>query len=584
MSDIIASARSMTTVADGQYVAIGMPKAALTPATLTAMVGMSRGWGNGLSVSSSVTNAIANLRAVDPLDPNYTVAQNAADELEAQRNKLTAGGPAAFMQKFNAARAHIADANEIDVTTTFLGSTSFENFGSGVKDMNSLATRGLDNSIGDLSQASAVMEKAGGMFDMKNMATFGTAGGFAEKLKSAKLGNATGVNEALTKAGVDINDLSNPAFQDSIKKTMSGITDPKAIKDVSEQFNVNPFAGLPAYQGTDSSLETNAASNLLGGGGTAPSTTGSSGLTVTGSSGPSTAFGANQIEGQEGTGVAGLKGTPFDPGTFNTNWLTGKLGSVGAAAAIGADIAPSTTHGGTGIQNLGAFTDMKNLVDPSQLTGLNTDLAGMGTKFNDLGAKFKDSAAAKDMLSNIQKPGATNFTGAYSSLGGLMGEFSADFGSITGKDLTGSLPKVSDFTMAVSGDSTTDAIAGGAINSSTITALRGKITNSGSLFATAGIDIDTPPTVGLGTLMGAATSLHKIGADGSGAAAMAPLANMMTNDVFGDSIKVALAEGKNNKLMAANGIMPPVYNPFEGLPSSSENNSSADAARLLGGS
>ena len=88
MSDIIASARSMTTVADGQYVAIGMPKAALTPATLTAMVGMSRGWGNGLSVSSSVTNAIANLRAVDPLDPNYTNAQDAADELEAQRNKL----------------------------------------------------------------------------------------------------------------------------------------------------------------------------------------------------------------------------------------------------------------------------------------------------------------------------------------------------------------------------------------------------------------------------------------------------------------------------------------------------------------
>lgn len=584
MSDIIASARSMTTVADGQYVAIGMPKASLTPATLTAMAGMSRGWGNGLDVNPNVTSSISSLANVYLTNPGLGASANAAaSSLSTLNTKLMAGGPAAFMQKFNAARAHIADANEIDVTTTFLGSTSFENFGSGIKDMNSLATRGLDNSIGDLSQASAVMEKAGGMFDMKNMSTFGTSGGFAEKLKSVKLGNATGVNEALTKAGVDINDLGNPAYQDSIKKALSGITDPKAIKDVSEQFNVNPFAGLPAYQGTDSSLETNAASNLLGGGGTAPSTTGSSGLTVTGSSGPSTAFGANQIEGQEGTGVAGLKGTPFDPGTFNTNWLTGKLGSVGAAA-IGSDIAPSTTHGGTGIQNLGEFTDMKKLVDPNQLTGLNTDLTGMGTKFKDLGAKFKDSAAAKDMLSNIQKPGATNFTGAYSSLGGLMGEFSADFGSITGKDLTGSLPTVNDFTMAVSGGAEIDAIAGGAINSSTISALQTKINNSTSLFATAGIDIDTTPTVGLGTLMSAATSLHKIGADGSGAAAMAPLANMMTNDVFGDSIKVALAEGKNNKLMAANGIMPPVYNPFEGLPSSSENNSSADAARLLGGS
>lgn len=597
MSDIIASARSMTTVADGQYVAIGFPKASLTPATLTAMVGMNRGWGNGLDVAPNVTSSITTLANVYLTNPGLgNVANAAASSLTTLNTKLMAGGPAAFMQKFNAARAHIADANEIDVTTTFIGSTNFSNFGSGVKDMNSLATRGLDNSIGDLSQAGAVMEKAGGLFDMKNMSTFGTDAGFIEKLKSAKLGNATGVNEALTKAGVDVNDLSNPAYQDSIKKALSGVTDPKAIKDVSEQFNVNPFAGLPAYQGTDSSLQTNAASNLLGGsaggstggglnvtGATTFGAPASSSRTTSGYSSAPTSFGANQIEGQEGTGVAGLKGTPFDPGTFNTNWLTGKLGSVGAAA-IGSDIAPSTTHGGTGIQNLGEFTNMNKLVDPTQLSGLNTDLAGMGSKFKDLGAKFKDSAAAKDMLTNIQKPGATNFTGAYSSLGGLMGEFGGDFNSITGKDLTGSLPTVNDFTMAVSGGDEVDAIAGGAINSTTIAALQSKINNSNSLFATAGIDIDTPPTVGLSTLMSAATSLHKIGADGSGAAAMAPLQNMMTNDVFGDSIKVALAEGKNNKLMAANGITPPVYNPFEGLPSSSENNSSADAARLLGGS
>ena len=600
MSDIIASARSMTVVSDGQYNTIGLPKASLTPSTLTAMVGMSRGWGNGLDVNPNVTTSINSLANVYLTNPGLgTAANSAASSLSTLNTKLMAGGPAAFMQKFNAARAHIADANEIDVTTTFIGSSKFENFGSGIKDMNSLATRGLDNSIGDLSQAGALMEKAGGMYDLKDMSSFGTNAGFIEKLKSSKLANSTGVTEALTKAGVDVNDLSNPAYQDSIRKAMSGITDPKAIKDVSEQFDVNPFAGLPAYQGTDSSLQTNAASNLLGG----SSGGGSSSLNVTGAStafgAPSsgtrstsgyssapTSFGANQIEGQEGTGVAGLKGTPFDPGTFKTDWLTGKLGSVGAAAttAIGADIAPSTTHGGTGIQNLGEFTDMKKLVDPNQLSGLQTDLSGMGSKFKDLGAKFKDSAAAKDMLTNIQQPGATNFTGAYSSLNGLMGEFGSDFNSITGKGLTGELPKVTDFTMAVSGGPEIDAIAGGTVDSTTIAALQAKINNSNSLFATAGIDIDTPPTVGLGTLMSAATSLHKIGADGSGAAAMAPLQNMRTNDVFGDSIKVALAEGKNNKLMAANGISPPVYNPFEGLPSSSENNSSADAARLLGGS
>ena len=51
MADIIASARSMTTVADGQYVAIGMPKSSLTPATLTAMVGMAQGGGAALDIA-----------------------------------------------------------------------------------------------------------------------------------------------------------------------------------------------------------------------------------------------------------------------------------------------------------------------------------------------------------------------------------------------------------------------------------------------------------------------------------------------------------------------------------------------------
>ena len=53
--DIIASARSMTTVADGQYVAIGTPKAAITPATLTAMVGMAQGGGAAIDIAPKVT-------------------------------------------------------------------------------------------------------------------------------------------------------------------------------------------------------------------------------------------------------------------------------------------------------------------------------------------------------------------------------------------------------------------------------------------------------------------------------------------------------------------------------------------------
>ena len=43
--DIIASAKAMTSVTEGQYQTIGLPKGGLTPATLTAMAGLSQGGG-----------------------------------------------------------------------------------------------------------------------------------------------------------------------------------------------------------------------------------------------------------------------------------------------------------------------------------------------------------------------------------------------------------------------------------------------------------------------------------------------------------------------------------------------------------
>ena len=72
----------------------------------------------------------------------------------------------------------------------------------------------------------------------------------------------------------------------------------------------NPFEGLPAYAGTDSSLATNAGAKIMGGGG-GPTPTPSQG-TVSGSSRQGGSFGSEQIQGQTGTGTAGLRGTPFD--------------------------------------------------------------------------------------------------------------------------------------------------------------------------------------------------------------------------------------------------------------------------------
>jgi hypothetical protein len=120
------------------------------------------------------------------------------------------------------------------------------------------------------------------MGDIKNM---GSPVGLISKLTSFKSSSATVINAALAKAGVDIDDLSNPINADKISKVTNSISDPKIIKDIADQFGVtppgglpevgkqsfaaltaaNPFAGAPSYQGADSSLNTGAASALLGG-------------------------------------------------------------------------------------------------------------------------------------------------------------------------------------------------------------------------------------------------------------------------------------------------------------------------------
>ena len=334
MSDIIASARSMTTYSDNQFVAVGFPKGGLTPATITAMVGFSQG--QGLQMSPMVSAAFDKIKGATSAtiaglpagaasalsnvgittatinastDPAQTVqgikdalatdgimldtaTENslsstigAASKLESLSSKLMAGGPAAFMQKFNAARGHIADTIELKKVTAFTANQSLDSFGSGMKKMSSLSSNGLDGVMGNMAAAGAAMAAAGPMFDMGDIKNMGSPVGIVKKLLGSKMSNSTGVTGELTKAGVDVADLENPAFADKISKVMNNIKDPKALKDVADQFGIkppgglpevgkqsfaalaasNPFAGTPGYTGGDSSLNTNAGATLLGG-------------------------------------------------------------------------------------------------------------------------------------------------------------------------------------------------------------------------------------------------------------------------------------------------------------------------------
>lgn len=254
--------------------------------------------------------------------------------------------------------------------------------------------------------------------------------------------------------------------------------------------------------------------------------------------------------------------------------------------SAGTDMLAQPAAGASGLQSLKDFTNINKLVSADTLQGVNTDLSGMGEKMKDLGAKFKNSDAAKNLFNSVSKPEAPDYDGAFSSLGDMMGQFKGDFEGMTGKG-TGplELPSMQDFMGPIAGGGPEiKALLDGPVTAESLTNVKTMVDKAKSLMTTAGIDIAEVPKVNLGTLMTAATSLHKIGAEANGAGSADILTKMLpSGDKFGDAIKSAMAEGKNMKAMGAVGISPPSYNPFDGLPSSPENIGSEAAAKLLGG-
>lgn len=247
------------------------------------------------------------------------------------------------------------------------------------------------------------------------------------------------------------------------------------------------------------------------------------------------------------------------------------------------------------IGSLNDFLDLNKLAPPGDIAGLKGGLTDIGSKFKDLGAKFKTGQAAQDMLSNMEVPDAPNFDGAFSSLNDMMTQHKPmlDSMSLGSSAIPGSgalaavgLPSMSDFVGPVAGCPEIDALIEQGVTEETLSGIENMLARSGELFSAAGVDLDaTPITQTLSTYMSAATSLHKIGAEANGAGSADMIKNLIpSGSMFGDSIKVALAEGKNNKLMAANGISPPQFNPFEGLPAGGDANLSTESAqKLLGG-
>jgi hypothetical protein len=553
--DIIASARSMTTVADGQYVAIGVPKAAITPATLTAMVGMAQGGGAAIDIAPKVNEAMTNLQTVAsssnyPANVNAQAALNTLTTIQGKLfNKDDAGGFGAIVGKV---QSHISNSNDVLNSTTFLKDSNYSDFGSGITDMSSMGDRGMTNVFGSLPGAGKAMSSFGTMFNGIDVKRFGTPSGLVESLQKNKLANATGVNQKLADAGVDLNDIHNPVYADKISSVLTNIKDPAAINTTADQFGINnPFAGLPSYTGSDSSLYNT--QNALGGSSaTAPTAT-------TIPSGSSSTFGAPTT-----TGFPTASGTSRQGGSFGSEQIQGQTG--------------------TGIQGLKDLSDYTKTANPADTAGF-AGMDSLTSKFKDMGAgSVVDGSKASSFFGSIQKVPTPLTNAANPTLNSLITEHTPFIQNLIGSS---TVPSAQDFLGPVAGCSELDALADG-VTDDKVAALNTKLASTNTFLSAAGITTATAPaTQTLGGVMGFATKLHTYGKDTSTGGIGSMLKNMANSSTkYGEAVKASLAEGKNNDLLSANGIGPLKTNPFEGVPAYAGTDSSLatnSGAKLLGG-
>ena len=633
--------KAVSVVTEGQYNAVGEPATSLSPATITAMVGMKKG--EALTISSTVTKAMdaLALKAASSDFPANVQANAALASLTTLQstifNPADQGGFGAIVGQV---QGHIETSHKLINTSNFLSNSSYSDFGRGIKDLGSMGDRGMTNVFGSLPGAGKAMSSFGTMFNGIDVKQFGTPSGLVESLQNNKLANATGVNQKLAAAGVDLNDIHNPVYADKISSVLTNIKDPAAINTTADQFGINnPFAGLPSYTGSDSSLYKTP-DFLTGGSATAPT------ATTIPTSGTST-FGAPTTTG-----------FPTASGTSTTG------------TAFGSANAPSTTEGGTGIQGLKDLSDYTKTANPADTAGF-TGMGELTTKFKDMGAgSVVDASKASSFFGSIQKVPTPLTNSAHPTLKSLMTDNAPTITAVTG---TSTIPNFIDYLHPIAGGSeslaiisggianasilsgsavdgsnyftyVTDQSSGGAtfnititdgvyfevdvvsagsgynvgqqitilgsklggstpdndliisvvdvnnsgLNSNNIISYITSLNKANTLINAAGITAAaTPNAQSLSGVMSFATKLPAYGKDMSEGGLGSILKSMAnTSTKYGEAVKASLAEGRNNDLLGANGMGPLKTNPFEGVPAYAGDDSSLatnSGAKLLGG-
>lgn len=544
----LVTGQAGSVIAENQKVTFGTAAGGITPATITAMVGINQNV--ALDIEANVKASATKLQEISAnVGGVYSAAQvsaatTALGALSGLQSSLGFGGSpnqAAFGSFLSQAQNHIKDSIEVRRATDFMANTNYGDFGSGITNMSSMVERGLTSQIGNFSGAGAAMASTGSMFNGIDIKNFSTPTGLVQSLQNNKLSNVTGVNAKLAAAGVDLNDLDNPVYKGQIDQVMGSITDPRAINMTADQFGItDPFGGLPSYSGSDSSLYNKP--TFLGGTSTSTSEVPIGAVTI-GSSGPSTAFGAASAP---------------------------EVGSAG------------------GIQSLKDLSDYNKLANPADTAGFN-GASALATKFKDMGGgAISDASQAPGFFSSIQTVNTPIINNLHPTLPNLMSSLQPDIDSMTGSgNGYRGLPSIRDFAQHVAGGPDVTAFNTSNFSVADITAYANSISGASSLWSTAGVDLTSPPPNSLGSSMAFATNLHKFGSDTSGSGIADVLRNMAnTSTKYGESVKASLVEGNNNNLLAANGMGPLKTNPFEGVPSYQGEDSSLNTnagARLLGG-
>jgi hypothetical protein len=245
-----------------------------TAASTVGLTGMSPNPGDAIAMAPEISTLVSNFTSkIDDLQteidllapgPEKTALEALQTQISltkanliTQANQIWVGssasgalstvGPASFGMRYQIVATHIFDSIVILTSVDNLGDTEYEIYGSGITDIVSMTTRGLNVTLGDLESVAVVFEEIGPLYDLNFMSRFGTLAGLIENLINNKIGFSTGVTTALNNAGMPLNEIRESVYEDIVTKALRTITDQDAIDLVIDQYDLTPFGTVHTF-------------------------------------------------------------------------------------------------------------------------------------------------------------------------------------------------------------------------------------------------------------------------------------------------------------------------------------------------